>query len=514
MNNTIYQIALIVFILASCTPDDTAKEFGSQDQTHAHDAHGGHISESGEIPIIDTTIWSKTTELFVEYPALVVGYTSQFAAHFTILDEHKPVREGRVTLKLISGDKVIENTADHPARSGIFTPHLVPVLAGSYELIFEIETPSFKDQIVIDRVQVYASISAAQNAIHETDEHAGAITFLKEQAWKIAFQTAPVVQDLVYNVIQTSGIWKSAPSDIQTLVATNNGTVTFTNGGLMVGSRIKKGQVLMMVSSEGLTSNNLGVEIKKAEAELIQAKSEYERKQELNKSKVVPKSELEKSEQKYFIAKSTYETLSAGYTTEGKQVIATADGYVKSMSVRNGEFVAQGSTLLTTVSKNSTLLEVQVSPDHAPNLHDIHDIFYQPKIGQWSSMKDRRGSVISIGREVSIDKPLLSLIVEVADKVEMPEGSFTEVQISYGNPSEGIIIPESALLEDFGNYSVIVQLSGELFERRPVTIGKRNGTQVEIIQGLSTKEVVVTSGAYQVKMASMSGQAPAHGHTH
>jgi multidrug efflux pump subunit AcrA (membrane-fusion protein) len=77
-----------------------------------------------------------------------------------------------------------------------------------------------------------------------------------------------------------------------------------------------------------------------------------------------------------------------------------------------------------------------------------------------------------------------------------------------------LVIPISALLEDYGSYSVIVQVSGESFERRPVKIGKRNGRNVEVLSGLETGEMVVTQGAYQVKMASMSGSTPAHGHEH
>jgi multidrug efflux pump subunit AcrA (membrane-fusion protein) len=96
----------------------------------------------------------------------------------------------------------------------------------------------------------------------------------------------------------------------------------------------------------------------------------------------------------------------------------------------------------------------------------------------------------------------------------MPQGSFTKVQIEVGNKAPGLLVPESALLEDYGSYSVIVELSGESFERRPVILGRRNGEQVEIKRGLDEGEIVVTKGAYQVKMASMSGQTPAHGHAH
>ena len=96
----------------------------------------------------------------------------------------------------------------------------------------------------------------------------------------------------------------------------------------------------------------------------------------------------------------------------------------------------------------------------------------------------------------------------------MPEGSFTEVQIALGEAETVVVVPEAALLEDYGNYSVIVQTGGESFERRPVRIGKRNGKNAQVLGGLQEGEVVVTIGNYQVKMASMSGETPGHGHEH
>ena len=96
----------------------------------------------------------------------------------------------------------------------------------------------------------------------------------------------------------------------------------------------------------------------------------------------------------------------------------------------------------------------------------------------------------------------------------MPEGAFTKVDVAIGSTGTGLVIPESALLEDYGKYSVVVQLSGESFEMRNITIGKRNGNEVEVLSGLKANEVVVTTGAFQIKMASMSGNAPTHGHAH
>ena len=270
----------------------------------------------------------------------------------------------------------------------------------------------------------------------------------------------------------------------------------------------------MTISSAGLTSNNLGAEIQKAKADYEQAKSEYERKKELYKSKIVPKAEFEQVEQKYRVAITNYETLSSGYSAGGKPIIAPINGFIKSIQAVNGGFVDQGDPLVTVTSHKSSLLEVQVSPTYSTELQNIQNIWYQAKPGSWSSLHEKGGKILSVGKEVEFNQPLIPVFAEVNEGVEMPEGSFTEAQLAVGTATESLVVPVSCLMEDYGNYSVIVQLSGESFGRRNVTPGKRNGSEVEITKGLSLGEVVVTQGAYQVKMASMSGQAPAHGHAH
>jgi RND family efflux transporter MFP subunit len=366
---------------------------------------------------------------------------------------------------------------------------------------------------MINNIQVYASIEEAISALG-VEEEGNAISFLKEQAWKIEFETSAVQEKEIFETINTSGAWKVAPSDYQTLVATSNGRVDFKLKNLNEGIQVRKGQVIMTVSSAGLTSNNLSTEIQKAKVGLEQAKSAYERKKQLYDSKIVPKSEFEQVERNYQIARANYEMLSVGYVSGGKQITVPFDGYIKSITAVNGGFVDLGVPLVTVTSHKSSLLEAQVSPSYAVALKSLHDVWYQPKTGIWSSLNQKGGKILSVGKEVEADKPLLSIFAQVNEGVEMPEGSFTEIQLAFGTPTKTKVIPATALLEDYGNYSVIVQLGGESFERRDVAIGKRNGSDVEIVKGLTLGEVVVSKGAYQVKMASMSGAVPAHGHDH
>jgi RND family efflux transporter MFP subunit len=498
-----YIIIVLAFLAISC--NNTAED------AHAHNADGSHVGE--EIPRLDHTIWTDKTELFVEFPALIVGNPSRFAAHFTILDKHQPVKEGSVTVSLIKGNKGIRNTAEAPSSPGIFSPTMQPKEAGNYQLVFELKTSDYSDKITIQDVTVYANTDEAIKALGTTEDD-GSISFLKEQAWKIDFQTAPVVKGKIYDVINTSGVWTPASGSVKTLVAKSNGVVDFAVSNLTEGTQVKQGQLLINVSSQGLASNNLSTEIANARFNFEQSKAEYERKKQLYESKIVPKAEFEKVESNYNIAKSNYQSLSSGVSGGGKQIRAPFDGYITAINVANGDYVNQGVTMVTVGTLQSRVLKTQIAPSYGLTMENAQEVWYQAKDGQWHNVATSGGSILSIAKDVDNYRPLISVFAQVNDEVDMPEGSLTPVQIAMGNATQNTMIPVDALLEDYGSYSVMVQLSGESFERRPIKIGKHNGENVEILQGLQVGEVVVTTGAYQVKMASMSGSTPAHGHEH
>jgi RND family efflux transporter MFP subunit len=498
-----YILIVLAFLAMSCN--------NKAEDAHAHNEDGTHAGE--EIPRLDHTIWTNKTELFVEFPALIVGSPSRFAAHFTALDKHQPIREGSVTVSLIKNDKGLRNTTEEPSSPGIFSPTIQPKEAGTYQLVFELKTPEYSDKITIDDVTVYANTDDAIKALGIAEED-GSISFLKEQAWKIDFQTAPVVSGKIYDVINTSGVWMPSPGSVKSLAAKSNGVVDFKVNNLTEGTAVKKGQLLMSLNSQGLASNNLSTGIASAKAKYQQAKSEFDRKKELYDSKIVPKSEFEKVESDFEIAKANYQSLTSGVSGGSKQIRAPFDGFIKSITISNGDYVDQGVALLSIGTHQSKVLKTQLAPNYGLSMENVQGIWYQTKDGQWANVTDAEGKILSIGKDVERDNPLISVFAQVNAEVDMPEGSLTPVQIAMGTATQNTMIPVNALLEDYGSYSVIVQLSGESFERRPVKIGKRNGENVEILQGLEADEVVVTTGAYQVKMASMSGSTPAHGHEH
>jgi hypothetical protein len=70
------------------------------------------------------TLWTDSTELFMEHPALIVGAPDKFAVHLTDLSDFAPLRSGKVTLRFEpkSGGRPVEVVQEAPSSPGIYGP--------------------------------------------------------------------------------------------------------------------------------------------------------------------------------------------------------------------------------------------------------------------------------------------------------------------------------------------------------------------------------------------------------
>ncbi len=88
------------------------------------------------------------------------------------------------------------------------------------------------------------------------------------------------------------------------------------------------------------------------------------------------------------------------------------------------------------------------------------------------------------------------------------------VRILFQPVAKSAVVPESAIVDDNGSPIIFVQKAGETFERRAVRLGNRESGVVQVTGGITAGERIVVKGAHLIRLASMSSQAPAHGHVH
>jgi membrane fusion protein, heavy metal efflux system len=483
-------------------------------EDHPHAPDGSHPGEDG-LRTVSYTLYSDRTELFVEFKPLVVGSTTHFAAHLTRLGEHfLPFTEGTVSVSLLQSNKGLRNIADAPGSPGIFRLSLQPVQAGVGRLVFDIQTKDFKDQLIIDNIEVYADEKTAI-AAQPKDGGPDDISFLKDQAWKIEFANTPVVKENIHDVVKATGEIQSAPGDEVTIAARSNGIVKFSGNAAIMGAAIRSGQTIFTISGGEIPFENVAAARQAARAELATAQSEYNRANELIKDRLITQGEFQAAKLRLQQAQITLSNIERNYSSGGKSITSPIAGYVKNILVSEGQFVSAGEPLATITKNQRLILRADVSLKDADRISSISEAnFTIIQNNLTYNTRVLNGRLLAVGKTTGDRTPFIPVQFMIDGRPGMIPGSYAEVFIKTTPIYNALVIPASALIEEQGIYFVYVQTGGESFQKREVKLGANDGEKLQVLSGLSEGERVVTKGAYHIKLSQASGALPDHGHEH
>lgn len=492
-------IAALTF-LASCTHDH---DHETEEEGHGH---GGDVS---------VTQYTDSTEIFMEYPLLIVNQESEFLIHLSDLKNFKAVTEGKLTAEFVNetGNKVTV-TENEPARDGIYIPSVVFDNAGIYKMTITLKGDQVSDVIVVEDVRVYANSSELPH-IHE--EETSDISFLKEQQWKIEFANEPVKKRMMQKSILATGEVKPKPENYTKVVAPVGGIILVKNNAKLksVGDYVKSGEVLLTISP----SADASVNIQQIKNEYQLAESEYERVKNLYERKAVPQKRLDESRSDFETKRASYNSISdqIKITDNGYEILSPISGYVETLNFSLGENLNMGEELFTIVNPNRLILQANIPSAHSENVITSNDASFRIEgINKEYSIRELNGRKISVGAGLNQTNRTIPVYYEFnnpQNKIKI--GMFAEVFVKIGEGEESLAIPESAIVNEDGLHTAYVQLEGEAFEKRILKTGIIDQGYVQILEGLKEGERVVTKGAYQVRLAALSPEsAIGHGHVH
>ncbi|MCY4599615.1 MAG: efflux RND transporter periplasmic adaptor subunit, partial [Acidobacteria bacterium] len=123
--------------------------------------------------------------------------------------------------------------------------------------------------------------------------------------------------------------------------------------------------------------------------------------------------------------------------------------------------------------------------------------------------------LVAVGRVLHPEARTVPIIYELRNPDRrLAIGQAVSLRIFASQATTAVTVPEGAIVDDAGQPVVFVQVGGESFERRPVRLGNREAGDVHIVGPVEPGERVVVRGAPFIRLAALSPQAPAHGHTH
>lgn len=342
------------------------------------------------------------------------------------------------------------------------------------------------------------------------ESHAGEIILSCEQADAAGVEVMTVQPTPLTSSLKVGGVITYGQGDEQTVVATAPGIVSFADSHIADGTPISKGGVIATVSSNDIQDGNPQ---EKARAEYEAARRAYERAKELVGEKIISQRDYEVALRDYETAKAAYDGGARHATSRGTIITSPLTGFIKNRLVNQGEYVSVGQPIAVVTQNNRVQLRADVPVSHISFLSEVRSANFKMAGSATIHNTDTlHGRLLSYGRSVREGTAYVPVTFECDNRGDMVSGAYADVWL-LSSPRAGILsVPLSAIVESMGEKSVFVQVEHDAYMKRHVVTGQTDGRNVEIVSGLKPGEKVVVSGAYEIRLATVS--IPAHNHSH
>lgn len=550
MKRSLYAIALsLACVVATASCDSrTSSEAAHNEHGHEH----GHEHGVAELEPVTVTVFGQRALLFMEYPQLVRGASARFLAHLTVLENGEPVRSGRVTLTI----GTTKLAADAPKREGLFTPEGSVQDAGRMTATLAIASEQVTETLALGEFIVHEDDHAAQHVTEDAagEPPAGSVPFLMEQQWKLKLKLAEAgPRALTRRLVAPASV--RTPEGSEAIVAPSlaGQLLASTSGKLVVtGDRVEAGTVLGFVepplgASDFAQLRTLELELDvraldverslgEARARLEYSELERERISKLREHQLSTQQELDEAERNLRVARADLDNANAtralldrlraqravaSGTGDGSTIkqplVSPLAGTVVAATKLQGESVAAGEEVFRVLDTSRVWIEARVSE------FDLHLVGDSPKaVATFPALPARRIEIESAGAGALRVLPVLDAQSRTAVlRVEVPNqggalkaGMLAELAIGITQVDAAVAIPAEAVVVEQGFPTAYVMLEGELFQKRDLELGVKDGDHVEVRKGIAVGERVATRGAYLVKLAALSPQSFGAGHQH
>ncbi len=172
---------------------------------------------------------------------------------------------------------------------------------------------------------------------------------------------------------------------------------------------------------------------------------------------------------------------------------APYEGYLSASQVKEGDYVEEGSPLLTLERLDKLWVEADIFPTDGATLQadQIMEVrpdgseetfhtgveFIEPEYGASSQIRRIRGSIPNNGGTL---RP----------------GTYARITIRSASATQGIFVPTTAVVDNGQKKHVWLSGKNDRFEAKEVSTGPGSGAMIEITKGLKAGDRIAGTGAY------------------
>ncbi len=280
------------------------------------------------------------------------------------------------------------------------------------------------------------------------------------------------------------------------------------------GQRVGKGQLLVQLDDQ-LQSAQLA----QARAEMAIAQANHKRNQELVAQNFISQRSLDESAAALEVARAKHELAAA--TLQRLKIVAPFDGVAGLRQVNVGDYLKDGADIV--------------------NIEDIDAVLVDFRLPERLQSKIRTGQSAQLSIDALPGRPVTALVQAVDPLIDangrsvgvrgcidnrqrqLRPGMFARVTTVFGVNDQALVVPEEAIVPQGGRAFVVKLVPGEqpgslVSQRVAVKTGVRQPGKVEIVEGLSAEDTVVTAGHQRlqkdgspVRVIDLAARGPAAG---
>jgi RND family efflux transporter MFP subunit len=280
-------------------------------------------------------------------------------------------------------------------------------------------------------------------------------------------------------------------SGTATLEADEQATVVSQITGVVLeifaeeGDFVDAGQVLARVETD-----RYRLQVEQAEAALRRLETDFERKKELFERELVSADDFERVSAEMQAQKALYEL--ARLDLEYTSIRAPISGYISERMVRAGNLVALHDPVYSITSYDPLLAVLHIPERELRVLRKGLEVFMA--LDAWPG-ETFAGEIIRMSPVIDPATGTFRVTAAIQDRDDkLKPGLFGRVEILYDLRQGVPVIPRSAVItEDERSHVFVVGEDGSA-ARRIIKLGYERGGVIEVVDGLSSGETVVTAG--------------------
>lgn len=261
------------------------------------------------------------------------------------------------------------------------------------------------------------------------------------------------------------------------------------------GDRVRKGQLLVQFDDQLQVA-----QVKQSQAELSIALANHKRNQDLVAQNFISKRSVDESAANLEVAQAKLVLSQA--TAARLKITAPFDGITGIRTVNVGDYLKDGGDVV--------------------NIEDITAVFVDFRLPERFQAKVKKGQTALVNMDALPGRKFTAIIQAIDPLVDangrsvgvracidnrqnqLRPGMFARVNAVFGEREKAKVVPEEAIVPQGGKQYVIKLLSGadkdtKTTQRVEVKVGIRRPGRVEILEGLSEDDEVITAGQQRVQ---------------